>query len=275
MPLMFNTLLHEAGLAAADVRLLRHQDVIDGKTVHRLWHDDRDVFEDYQSGQDATQCARFAAPYWASFVAAPDRETLFVGLYQVGAVTNVVANDTSAEPGAKSEPITTDRYTLSRLDLLSEYAGLLYISWGDGARSWVQRADYQNKRVVELRRDIKAPAFPGFAKFVSQLSDVENFPSTWECALMSARGIYLLTCPRTNEQYVGAATGAGGFLARWIEYARTGHGGNVALKSRDPNDYRVSILEVAGSASSVEEILAMEALWKAKLQSREMGLNRN
>ena len=39
----------------------------------------------------------------------------------------------------------------------------------------------------------------------------------------------------------------------------------------DPSDYQVSILEVAGSAATVEAILSMETLWKRKLQSREMG----
>ena len=86
---------------------------------------------------------------------------------------------------------------------------------------------------------------------------------------------YLLTCPRTREQYVGSATGAEGFHGRWLSYTRDGHGENVMLKSRDPSDYQVPILEVAGSAVPFEEILAMEALWKQKLQSRETGLNRN
>ena len=100
-------------------------------------------------------------------------------------------------------------------------------------------------------------------------------PATWIAVLSSSRGVYLLTCPKTREQYVGSASGAGGFHGRWLLYARDGHGGNVALKSRDPSDYQVSILEVAGSTATPEEIIAMEDLWKRKLQSREMGLNRN
>jgi hypothetical protein len=60
-----------------------------------------------------------------------------------------------------------------------------------------------------------------------------------------------------------------------MEYVRTGHGGNVALKSREYSDYQVSILEVAGSASNVDDILDMESRWKKKLQSRDMGLNKN
>ncbi len=36
-----------------------------------------------------------------------------------------------------------------------------------------------------------------------------------------------------------------------------------------------SILEIAGSAQTHDEILAMEGRWQRKLQSREMGLNQN
>ena len=111
--------------------------------------------------------------------------------------------------------------------------------------------------------------------FVRPLSEIDALPKGWADALSASQGVYLLTCPRTREQYVGSATGADGFLGRWREYARTGHGGNIALKSRDPSDYQVSILEVAGSASTLLDILQMEQRWKAKLQSIEMGLNRN
>jgi hypothetical protein len=52
-------------------------------------------------------------------------------------------------------------------------------------------------------------------------------------------------------------------------------GDAMAFLSRDPADYRVSILEVAGSLITDDEIHAMEQRWKEKLQSREMGLNRN
>lgn len=107
------------------------------------------------------------------------------------------------------------------------------------------------------------------------LSRLDKLPLGWVTALKNTRGIYLLTCPRTKEQYVGAAIGMDGFWGRWQNYVQTGHGGDVALKSREPSDYQVSILEVAGSSATVEDIITMETLWKKKLQSREMGLNRN
>jgi hypothetical protein len=153
--------------------------------------------------------------------------------------------------------------------------GKLFIEWGPATRTWVQRADQQNKRVKELRTEFKEPDFPGFLNFVSPLSKLDALPKGWTTALQSSKGVYLLTCPKTKEQYVGSARGAEGFWNRWQFYAQTGHGHNVGLKSRAPSDYQVSILEVAGSASTDNDILAMEQRWKTKLQSQEMGLNRN
>jgi hypothetical protein len=60
-----------------------------------------------------------------------------------------------------------------------------------------------------------------------------------------------------------------------MDYVANGHGGNVGLRSRDPADYQVSILEVVGNAATFEDVIALEGLWKSKLQSREMGLNQN
>ena len=99
-------------------------------------------------------------------------------------------------------------------------------------------------------------------------------PFGWKAVLTNARGIYLLTCPRTREQYVGAAFAQGGFLVRWTQHASMS-GDATAFRSRNPEDYRVSILEVAGSLTTDDDIVRMEKRWKAKLQSREMGLNRN
>ncbi|WP_246709873.1 hypothetical protein [Rhizobium laguerreae] len=71
------------------------------------------------------------------------------------------------------------------------------------------------------------------------------------------------------------ASGVDGFIGRWREYFATGHGGNVGLKSRDPSDYQLSILETVGSTATTADLGELERRWKDKLQSREMGLNRN
>lgn len=92
--------------------------------------------------------------------------------------------------------------------------------------------------------------------------------------MRSSSGKYWLTCPKTKEQYAGAATGREGFWGGWQDDVQTGHD-DIALQSHNPSDYKVFILEVAGTSSTKENILEMEAQWKLKLQSRDMGLNRN
>jgi hypothetical protein len=277
MPLRFNSLLTQANIAPAAVRLLRHQDSrsAKGRTPYELWRDDRPAFESYQQAQSFANHAKLKGDYWASFVVTPAGETLLAGFY--GCLYLGVNDVERPWPHAVGiDPIgSCNVYQLTPDERIDDLAGRLVIEWGDGERSWIQRADNQNKIVSEIRRVFREPEFPGFTRFMAPLSNVERLPATWTAALRTCRGVYLLTCPKTKEQYVGSATGADGFHGRWLAYARDGHGGNVALKHRDPSDYQVSVLEVAGSAASPEEIVGMETLWKQKLQSREMGLNKN
>ncbi len=169
-------------------------------------------------------------------------------------------------------PISTE---CQRLGALANYIGRLSVYWGDSTRAWVQRADNQDKEIVELTGTFREEAFPGFTKLIRKLSDLETMPATWKEVLRASRGVYLLACPRTNEHYVGSASGDEGFLGRWHAYVADNHGGNIGLRIRDPSDYIVSVLEVAGSSARAEEIVALENTWKEKLRSRDVGLNRN
>lgn len=276
--LHFNTLLSEYGIRSGDVRLLRHQQSgIDGLTPYALWRDRPDEFERYQSAQRPDRRAYFTSPLWASFVVPLDGSTLFAGLYEIGHFTTAPPEwiDPLHRISVQETQRDLDIYSYRRVAKFDDLIGRLRIEWGDGKRSWGQRADKQNKTIVELSRAFREPDFPGYMGFLSNLAALPLLPVPWTVALRAARGVYLLTCPKTKEQYVGSAYGADGFWGRWQSYVATGHGGNVGLKSRDPSDYQISILEVAGSATSIDNIITCEALWKAKLQSREMGLNRN
>jgi hypothetical protein len=277
MPIMFNTVLLAAGFAAGDVRLLRHKDrrALKGHTPYELWRDDRRQFDLYQSTQSLKNEGKLRAPYWASFVGTPGQETLFVGIYGVKGRRLLEQDTPKAHTDGVDEAGNYHVYELVLEPRLDDLIGRLLIDWGPGERAWIQRADQQDKRVTELRTEFKEPDFPGLLNFIGSLSKLEQLPRRWVAVLQSSRGIYLLTCPRTKEQYVGSATGEGGFWRHWQDYAQTGHGGNAALKSRDLSDYQISILEVAGSALTADDIVGMEGRWKSKLQSREMGLNRN
>lgn len=205
----------------------------------------------------------------------PGRETLFVGLYSAQLVGPLPEDRPHPIHGGVEAAGASNLYQLEPRPELAEYAGRLWIDWGKGYRAWIQRGDRVPKPIVELKRIFAEEPFPGFPALVLNLSDIETIPASWSVALSSTRGIYLLTCPRTREQYVGLASGADGFLGRWKEYFASGHGGNVGLKSRDPSDYRVSILETVGTGATQAELFILEARWKSKLLSREMGLNRN
>jgi hypothetical protein len=276
---MFNSLLDNLGISMAKVILLRHQDgrSARGRTPYELWRDNRPGFELYQSFQTTRDRSKFSrVPYWASFVATPDGATMFVGLY-AAKYQGLLARDT---PQPHTDEIdragSRDVYDLLIDERLADLHGKLFIEWGKGTRAWVQRADNKkDKPIIELRREFKEPDFPGFLNFREPLSKIEGLPKIWIEILKRTAGVYLLTCPKTKEQYVGSACGGEGFWQRWMQYAVSGHGGNISLKSRERSDYQVSFLEVAGSGSNPDDILKMESRWKEKLQSREMGLNKN
>ena len=279
MPFHFNQLLRDADLDPSDVRLLRHQTNLGrGRSLLDVWRHDRAAFEAYQALQLTAKRASFARPYWAAFFGTWDGRTVFGGIYAVEPPIALVEAVEVPLTGSLEAAGTVDRYATRLATNLDDYSGRLFIEWGGGVsgrRSWSQRADAQDKRVTELHLDHGERPFPGFMSIASSLSDLAEAPPGWIQRLSSAQGVYLLACPRTGELYVGSATAQGGFWARWLEYRRNGHGGNVALVGRAPTDWRVSVLQVAGSADSADDILAMETNWKIKLQSRALGLNRN
>src|SRR3546814_583456 len=104
--------------------------------------------------------------------------------------------------------------------MLAPYRGKLVDDWGPGFRSWVQRADVRDKPILEIRRLISEPAFPGFLGFIERLSTLATLPASWRTALSSVSGVYILVCPTTGQRYVGSAYGAGGFWGRWEEIGR-------------------------------------------------------
>src|SRR5207344_559801 len=55
----------------------------------------------------------------------------------------------------------------------------------------------------------------------------------------------------------------GGFYQRWLNHHALS-GDAIRLRGREPSDYQVSILEVAGSAMSDDDILKAEQLWIEK-----------
>jgi hypothetical protein len=212
------------------------------------------------------------AKHLAGFVVDPTtRQTVFMGIWdQLG------ERKPTADPfGSAPRPDSIAFETRPRREF-DGYRGRLIINWGDGERAWVQRADLQDKPILEIRREPEEQAFPGFMTFRLALDQIETVPIAWSEVLRNARGVYLLVHRESGQQYVGSAYGDGGFFGRWTSYAN-GHGGNVGMKElgAQANAYDAAILEVVGSDATVEDVFEREVRWKVKLGTRVKGLNRN
>ena len=270
--LKFNTLLREAEIDPKTVRLVRHQDSRIKMSLWGLWKEDRRKFDDYQSVQRKN---RFKdARYIASFVVNAIGETIFVGLYEIKSVSEVPERlNRFWDP--YEDVSNCSYYELEITSHLDGHLGLIVIDWGASERAWMQLAHKQNKDVLEIRREIKEPEFPGFFEFRKKLDELEMLPFAWKEVLKSVNGIYLLVNLDTGKQYVGSAYGEEGLWGRWISYAKTGHGHNLEMMKLDTWNYQVSILEVFPPNVTIEEVVQSESRWKEVLKSREFGLNAN
>lgn len=269
----FNMLLRSEEISPEEVKLARHQKSTrkEGPTPYDLWFADDGRFELFQRIQRKDRFA--GAKFIAGFVATPLNETLFVGLFHSRGAGS--AKSGLRDPSTGNEVGGAFLYDLKPSSRLTEYRGRLIVDWGTGYRSWVQKARSQDKPIIEIRRNKAEPKFPGFLDFRARLSDLASVPISWRIALSSVSGVYLLVCPETGKQYVGAAYGEGGFWARWENYLSSGHGGNVRMKGLPARDYQVSVLEVASSSADSAQIIGMESRWKAALMTRKFGLNEN
>lgn len=137
--LTFGMLLDQAGIKRSDVRLLRHQDNrYSGRyTPFAMWRDDRARFEAYQELQALGDAPKLRAPYWASFVGVPERETLFVGLYSAELLGLLPSDHPHPITGATEIAGSCHIYKLDLNPHLAEFAGRLWIEWGSGYRAWI------------------------------------------------------------------------------------------------------------------------------------------
>lgn len=137
-------------------------------------------------------------------------------------------------------------------------------------------------RILELPLSIEN--FKGFNKVrISHATlklIVQNHEESWQTALSSVGGVYLVMDSITGKGYVGSAYGQGGIWQRWCSYAQTGHGNNVNLMalieakgSSYADTFQYAVLEIADLLDTDDQVLKREAHWKDVLMSREFGYN--
>jgi hypothetical protein len=276
--LKFNTMMQEAGFDPERVFLLRHEDkrVREKRrtSLYQIWKEKRKDFEAYQSTQKWKNRLQEGSSL-AAFVVGSERETLFVGMYDVLKLWR--------ENGPCYDPVLGDMgnqdrscHELKHSDRMQEYEEKLVIDWGPGKLAWRQRANEKNgnKHVLEIRAQAKQAPFPGYIKFRCQLGELVSIYPSWQQRFEEGKGVYLLTFD-DGMQYVGSAKGEDGFWQRWQNYLANGHGGNQVLirDHRDARSAMISILEVSGSADTDQDIIGQEMTWQQKLGTRAKRLD--
>ncbi|MDO6480568.1 GIY-YIG nuclease family protein [Shimia thalassica] len=272
----FNDLLERRDVDLGSSRLVRH----DWRALE-AWRYSRPRFEHFVSFQKFGNSSPYRGAKIAfQFLPMGGSNSLFVGAHKIldeWESPPELRQPKLYDPTSKYEKDDTlhFRYDLERLETLEDLVGRVVIDWGAGTRAWSQWAARREKPILEMRATQQDDAFPGFSALSSTIEEVSLLPQGWQGALASVRGVYLLVCPKTGEQYVGSAYGEDGFMGRGLSYAANGHGGNRLLITRRPVNYLVSILEIASPDMSTSDIVHRETAWKTKLGSKAHGLNAN
>jgi hypothetical protein len=105
--------------------------------------------------------------------------------------------------------------------------------------------------------------------------ELRVLPESWKSKLREWRGVYLIFDRSDGRGYVGSAYGKHNMLQRWKSYAGRGDGGNKKLRTRNPTDFRFSILELVSPAMKQDYVIRREENRKIRLRTRTRthGLN--
>lgn len=229
-------------------------------------------FEEWQSYQSKRN---FNREYIVSLIQLPEHDTwLLAGIYES-------ISDTWNEDHYD--------YTTKLVPEFESYYGRLKVSFTrSGRQSYLIAENWSESIVVKeiIAQRVVVESFQGYQQ--TSLSKthldiiVKHQISDWRSALSSVSGIYLITDLATGKLYVGSATGEYGLWQRWCDYSYTGHGGNnqlyILLNDKGmtyADNFQYSILEIADTHKTKDEILARESYWKNVLASRQFGYNDN
>ncbi len=212
--------------------------------------------------------------FWLNFLATTGRRARFI-----------IAHENHGEVLAER---TEDRrfFDLQPTSVFAALSDRLVIEWTKDAVNWAKTGDQAISMTVIEISDPSSVPFPGFDSLIVGFEELQavitdDRYSQWRTALSSVQGIYLIADTSTGRLYVGKADGSERFLGRWSEYARNGHGGNVALRelavadARHRQHFQFSILQVFSPSAPSAQVDAAEAHFKRALLTRQFGMNLN
>jgi hypothetical protein len=283
-------LLELANLDPAEVLVVRHvpvekllRNVMPWLVVERP-----DLFLAYQRIQWQTlEKAMIRGKYVASFVGQEPVTATFAGIFRIGEWQMLDYEGYQGFPGNKElvdlgmtgrTPDMPDcrAFALEPLDVYAEWVGRLVITWPKPYQQWWRwagRGTFAVSAITPESRFVRS--LPDWKDLILSWAELQALPSSWQSALAQWRGIYFIYDGKRRAGYVGSAYGEDNILGRWRAYAQTGHGGNRELRASNFEDFRFSILQRTSPDLEASEVIALETSWKARLHTRDSGLNGN
>lgn len=230
---------------------------------------------EFQAWQEQQNRNNFKGAYVLGLIDLGAGHWLFAGLYHV-----LGSGPNPSKPGAVL-------YSTSLMVGQEDLVGRIVVQHHRGKirQSYIWWKPEISLPIVEIRPEkMSIEEFPGYNAVVISHAKLQIITrqqiTSWRAALFRIKGVYLILDTSTGKPYVGKASGSDGIWQRWCQYADSGHGGNVELRrvlldrgTEHVRYFQYSILEIADTHASDDDILARESYWMTVLRSREFGLN--
>ena len=238
-------------------------------SIYALYVYRKDLFLQYQSEQLARNMRNIK--YLVSFIGEEKKTARFVGVYKI--------NGKRDNPKVKDEVILD----LEQIKAFEHLEKRIVIDWATPTNSWHQYFDIEKQARIEkyIQEQGNVPLFESYLRTNlnhAQLKLVVQHPD-WVTMLKDVNCIYCILDTSNGKLYVGSTYNNLGILGRWVQYAATGHGGDLDLEKKG-EDYcktnlRWSILETLPLDVSAHDAIECETLWKEKLGVRRFGYCNN
>ncbi len=294
--LELNDLLRGESIAPESVLVLRHRP--HERKLNRVmpWLASArpDLYNTYQQSHgeqlERAMYRMTRTGYLASFLGRRPGQALFVGLYEIGRARPMTHAQywrlpahrelrTLGMEGFTKSPGRSSLlwFELTPVDFYSNWKGKLTVGWPPPERSWWRRAHRNEMPVLSILEDSALEqGVPGWQEISLTWDHLKLLPMRWRDTLSQWRGVYHILDESDGKRYVGSAAGKDNLLGRWLNYAKSGHGGNRLLRQRDPKHFTFTILQLVSPDLDPGDISAIEASWKRRLQTRApQGLNDN
>jgi len=171
----------------------------------------------FQEWQEDQTKKNFEKDYILSLIYINKNEWLFAGIYQSLDVKEVL-NDNGK---------IRYKYKTKLLEYGKEFIGKLVIGFVKDFRNpYLLLKNYFNDLILcEIKKtEYRFDLFPGFSNvhitFDLLKEIINNNESSWQTALSSVKGVYLISDKSNGKLYVGSASGENAFWQRWSEYRK-------------------------------------------------------